>query len=301
MTLFIKQLSVFLILSTLVLACQPATTTDSETTTTPSDQLTIDELYAGLPFVMPRVQEPEIPDHEVTITDFGAVGDGTTLNTQAIADAIAAVTEKGGGTVVIPRGIWLTGPITLQSNLHIHTEEGALVLFSTNKDLYPLVETSFEGLETYRCLSPINGVELENIAFTGRGVFDGSGDAWRPVKKSKMAPPQWSKLVASGGVLSDDGRIWYPSEQYKQADAPGNFNVPDLSGKEQFEQVKDFLRPVMVSLVRCKKVLLDGPTFQNSPAWNIHPLMCEDVIIRNLSVRNPMVFPEWRRPRPRVL
>lgn len=136
-------------------------------------------------------------------------------------------------------------------------------------------------------ISPINGQNLENIAFTGKGVFDGAGDAWRPVKKGKMAPWNWEKLVESGGVLSDDGSIWYPSEKSKRGDSPGNFNVPDLTRKEQFEAIKDYLRPVMVSLVSCKKVLLDGPTFQNSPAWNIHPLMCEDVIVRNLSVRNP--------------
>ena len=66
-----------------------------------------------------------------------------------------------------------------------------------------------------------------------------------------------------------------------------NFNVPPFTTKEEFEAVKEFLRPVMVSFINCKKVLLDGPTFQNSPAWNLHPLMCEDVIIRNLTVRNP--------------
>ena len=247
----------------------------------------IKDLYAGLPFDMPKVKEPRFPDFRVNITEFGAVGDGMVKNTQAIAAAIAAVAEKGGGTVVIPRGIWLTGPITLRSNIRIHTDEGALVQFSADKSDYPLVETSFEGLETYRCMSPINGRNLENIAFTGNGIFDGSGDVWRPVKKSKMAPAAWGALVKSGGVLSDNGQTWYPSEQYKKGDTPGNFNVPDFNRKAQFEAVKDYLRPVMVSLVQCKTVLLDGPTFQNSPAWNIHPLMCSDVVIRNLTVRNP--------------
>ncbi|WP_116127695.1 glycoside hydrolase family 28 protein [Lewinella sp. IMCC34183] len=249
--------------------------------------VTPDELYTDLPFDMPRVQEPVFAGYEVSITDFGAVGDGQTLNSRAITDAIADVAANGGGTVRIPRGMWLTGPITLRSNIRIHTDAGALVIFSTDKDLYPLVETSFEGLNTFRSTSPINGRDLENIAFTGRGVFDGSGDAWRPVKKDKMPPPRWNKLVKSGGVLRDDGKIWYPSEEYKRADTGANFNVPDLTTREQFEEVKDYLRPVMVSLVNCRNVLLDGPTFQNSPAWNIHPLMCENVIIRNLEVRNP--------------
>ncbi len=85
-------------------------------------QVTLDELYANLPFDMPRVPEPQFPDYEVRITDFGAVGDGTTLNSRAIADAIDAVPRQGGGTVRIPRGMWLTGPITLRSNIRIHTE-----------------------------------------------------------------------------------------------------------------------------------------------------------------------------------
>ncbi|MDQ4140695.1 MAG: glycosyl hydrolase family 28 protein, partial [Bacteroidota bacterium] len=115
----------------------------------------------------------------------------------------------------------------------------------------------------------------------------GSGEAWRPVKKSKLTASQWKTLVSSGGVLSDDGNTWYPTENSKNSDTKDNFNVPNFTRKEQFEAVKDFMRPVMVSLISCKKVLLDGPIFQNSPAWNLHPLMCEDVTLRNLNVRNP--------------
>lgn len=244
-------------------------------------------IYDNIEFDMPRVAEPTFGNYSVNITDFGAVGDGLTKNTEAIAKAIDDVAANGGGRVVIPRGMWLTGPIVLKSNINIHTEQGAIVVFSEDFDDYPLIATSFEGLETYRCLSPIYGKDLENIAFTGKGVFDGSGDAWRMVKKSKMTASQWKELVSSGGVLSDDGKKWYPSESSKMGDAPGNFNVPDLETKEEHEAIKDFLRPVMVSLVNCKKILLDGPTFQNSPAWNLHPLMSEDITIRNLTVRNP--------------
>lgn len=244
------------------------------------------ELYTDLPFKMPRVAEARFPAHTVSILDHGAVGNGMVKNTAAFARAIAAVAKKGGGTVVIPRGVWLTGPITLRSNIRLHTEAGALVIFSKDKDDYPIVATSFEGLDTYRCQSPINGRNLENVAITGQGIFDGSGEVWRHVKKSKLGPDHWKQLVASGGVLSDDGKIWYPSEVYKRSDV-GNFNVPDLSTEAEYAAIRDYLRPVMISLIGCKKVLLDGPTFQNSPAWNIHPLMCEDVILRNLTVRNP--------------
>ena len=245
-------------------------------------------LYKDLEFNMPVVPEPTFPAFTVSITDFGAVGDGQTLNTLAIAAAIDKVTAKGGGKVVIPRGLWLTGPIILKNNINLSIEEGALVIFSSDKDLYPLIETSFEGHNTVRCTSPIYGKDLENIAITGNGVFDGTGEAWRPVKKEKLADSQWKKLVKSGGVLSENGKIWYPSESSLEGQNLSEMNVPKQLGNiDEYKKIKDFLRPVMVSLVNCKKVLFDGPVFQNSPAWCLHPLMCEDLTIRNITVKNP--------------
>ena len=237
---------------------------------------------------MPVIPEPSFSDYSVSITECGAVGDGQTLNTLAIAAAIDKVTAKGGGKVVIPRGLWLTGPIILKSNINLFAEEGALVIFSADKDMYPLIETSFEGNNTIRCTSPIYGKDLENIAITGSGVFDGTGEVWRPVKKEKITESQWKNLIKSGGVTSSDNKIWYPSESYLAGQNMSEMNVPGQLGKpEDYIKIKDFLRPVMVSLVNCKKILLDGPTFQNSPAWCLHPLMCEDLIIRNVTVKNP--------------
>ena len=247
-----------------------------------------EDLYKGIEFQMPRVQEPVIPKNSVSITDFGAQNGGQELCSQAFTDAIEAVSKKGGGRVIIPRGTWLTGPITLKSNIELYTEIGAMVIFSTNKDLYPLVETSFEGFNTFRCTSPINGRNLDNIAITGKGIFDGSGDAWRAVKKEKLTESQWRKLITSGGIVSENGKTWYPSQQFRDGEKKAEMNVPrSLKTKAEFEKIRDFLRPVMVSLISCKKVLIDGPTFQNSPAWNIHPLMCENFTMRNTTVRNP--------------
>jgi len=244
--------------------------------------------FTGIEFEMPGIHLPDIPANSVNIIDFGAVEGGQVLNTSAFANAIQAVSEQGGGKVIIPAGIWLTGPIILKSNLELHAEPGALILFSTNKDLYPLVNTSFEGLDTWRCLSPIFGDNVENVALTGSGVWDGSGDVWRPVKKSKLTDGQWKKLVASGGVLNDKKNEWYPSEQFRKAAANADMNVPlNLKTKEDFEAVRDFLRPVMVKIQNSERILLDGPVFQNSPAWCIHPLIVEDLTVRNIIVRNP--------------
>jgi polygalacturonase len=215
-------------------------------------------------FQAPRVREPEIPRRAVRITDFGAVPDGQTLNTEAIARAIRAVAGKGGGKVVVPPGLWLTGPIQLKSKVQLHLEEGALVQFTSDLSQYPLREWSIKGETATTATSPIWGENLTNVAITGRGVFDGAGDAWRPVKKSKMTEAQWKKLLATGGVLVGNGTMWWPSA----------------------EAAKDF-RPRLLKLINCRRVLLEGVTFQNSPNWNLNPVLCEDLTLRRVTVRNP--------------
>ncbi|MNK76647.1 Polygalacturonase [compost metagenome] len=246
------------------------------------------DTYKNIEFKMAEVQEPVIPNYSVNLKDFGAVNGGYVLNTKPFTDAIDALSKKGGGKLIIPPGIWLTGPIILKSNIELHAQTGALIKFSTDKSLYPIIETSFEGLNTWRCISPIYGKNLENVAFTGNGVWDGSGEAWRQVKKSKLTDEQWKKFVASGGVLNEKKDSWYPSEQYLKGAKGADQNVrPDLKTKEDFEAIHDFLRPVLVSIQNSKRVMFDGPVFQNSPAWNIHPLLIEDLIVRNITVRNP--------------
>lgn len=240
-----------------------------------------------LPFDMPEVQLPTFKSDTFNIEKFGAIGDGFTLNSKAINEAIAVCSKQGGGVVLFPNGVWLTGPIVLQSNVNLHLADGALIRFSTNKDLYPLIESYYEGLSSPRCQSPLSGRNLENIAITGRGVIDGGGDAWRQVKREKVTPPHWNRLVKSGGVVEND-RLWYPSEGcMKGEQLMRTGKLPGADNRELQLEIKDFFRPVMVSLINCKKVLLDGPTFQNSPAWNIHPLMCEHITINNVYVRNP--------------
>lgn len=246
-------------------------------------------LYEDLPFEMPMVSRPEIPSNEVNILDFGGVGDGVTLNTDAFAEAIESLTAIGGGRLVVPTGIWLTGPITLKDNIDLHITPDAVLLFSTDRDLYPIIETVFEGLDTKRCLSPINADGAKNIAITGGGTIDGNGDSWRQVKKSKMAPSQWKSLLKSGGFTNEKGDLWYPdSTSYRGSVISDAFNVPQgLETEEEWNSVKTYLRPVLIGIKNCENVLLEDCLFQNSPCWNIHPLMCKNVIINNITVRNP--------------
>ncbi len=248
----------------------------------------IDEsVYTNIPFDMPRVKQPVFADYSVSIADFGAVSDGVTLNTEAINQAIAHVHEKGGGKVIIPAGLWYTGPIQILSNVNLYTEHNPLILFTDDFDAYPIIETSFEGLNTRRCQSPLWANNAENIAITGYGVFDGAGDSWRPVKKNKMTNSQWSKLVKSGGVVDND--IWYPTPgALKGALATKDFNNPEgIETDEEWAEIRPWLRPVLLSFINCKKVLLEGATFKNSPSWCLHPLMCEDITLNDVKVFNP--------------
>ncbi|MBP9031180.1 MAG: glycoside hydrolase family 28 protein [Dysgonomonadaceae bacterium] len=243
-------------------------------------------LYEDLSFEMPRIEIPVFPKYRVNLLDFGGKSDGITLNTEAFEKAMQDLSQKGGGTLVVPKGIWFTGPIVFRSNINLHLEKGALILFSPDFDLYPLVKTVFEGLDTRRCQSPISGRNLENIAITGEGSINGSGEAWRPLKKNKVTESHWKKVVASGGVVK--GNSWYPSEGALKGAEMSDMNVPASNlSEEEWLEIKDFLRPVMVNFIECKNVYLQGVLFENSPAWNIHPLMCENVIIDGIFARNP--------------
>ncbi|NDV67102.1 glycoside hydrolase family 28 protein [Bacteroides sp. 224] len=244
-------------------------------------------LYKNLPFEMPRVKAPVFPENKVNLKDFGAISNGMELCTNAFAQAIASLEEKGGGKLIVPTGVWLTGPIFLKSNINLHLEKGALILFSPDVDLYPLVETIFEGLDTRRCQSPISGRNLVNVAITGEGAIDGNGHFWRPLKREKVTDSEWKQTIARGGVFKRP-TYWFPYPETLKGDSISDMNVPrNLKTEEEWQSVRHFLRPVMVSLIECKNVWLEGVIFQNSPAWNVHPLMCENVLIENVQVRNP--------------
>src|SRR5690606_1936986 len=175
-----------------------------------------------------------------------------------------------------------------KSNVNLHLDHNALLQFTTDFTQYPLVETGWEGLRQMRRHSPIRAEGQKNIAITGHGVIDGNGDAWRFVKKGKTTESQWKNLINSGGVLTPDGKNWYPSESaLKGAAFKDAGEITPDKGPEFFEEIKDFLRPNLIVFEKCERILLEGVTFQNSGAWNIHQLMSKDITIRNINVRNP--------------
>ena len=128
------------------------------------------------------VNLPRISKKEFDLRDYGAVGDGRTSNTEAFRKAIEATAEEGG-RVIVPNGIWLTGPIRLLSNTALHLEDNAVILFDKNPEEYPLIITDFEGITRIRARSPIYAENARNIAITGKGIINGNGHLWRPVKE----------------------------------------------------------------------------------------------------------------------
>jgi DNA sulfur modification protein DndE len=239
-------------------------------------------------YELPHIMEVSFPKDTFNIKDFGAKPDGITLNSKAVQQAIDSCSNVGGGTVLIPDGYWLSGPLVLKNNVNLHLVADAVLQFSNNTDDYPLVKTNWEGLDAIRSHSPIFAENVSNIAITGKGIIDGAGEAWRPVKKSKLAPPEWSQLVSSGGVLNESKDTWYPTERAllgSKAKRPGV--IAEGYTIEKAAAIKEFLRPNMVNFVRCKRVLLEGVTFQNSPAWCLHPMLTQHLTLRNVIVRNP--------------
>ena len=158
---------------------------------------------------MPVIIAPKFKKDTSSIVKFGAIPDGHVLNTKAINNAIDACNKKGGGVVLVPAGLWLTGPIVLKSNVNLHLATGATLLFTDDKSQYPLVKANWEGLPQMRNQSPVSATGVTNIAITGKGIVDGNGDGWRSVKSDKLTAGQWKKLVESGGVLSNKKKTWY--------------------------------------------------------------------------------------------
>ena len=214
------------------------------------------------PFQMPQIKQPVIPQYQVVLTDYGAIGDGKTLCTDAFAKAFEALTAKGGGKLVVPQGVWYTGPITLLSHTELHLEAGAVILFSDNLELYPTITTTYEGGAWKKCQSPISAYKQTDIAITGNGLIDGSGDSWRPLKRAKVTDGQWKKMTSKSGTFVNEN-LWEPANNRAN------------------------MRPVMVNLVECKSILVKDVVIQNPPAWNLHPLMCEDITIDHVTLRSP--------------
>ena len=217
--------------------------------------------------IVRSIVAPAFPARDFDITKYGAVGDGKASCTAAIRKAIAACYAAGGGTVVVPDGRFLTGAVHLQSNVRLHLADSATLAFSSDTAEYPVVFTRWEGVELMNVSPFIYAFEAQNIAITGRGTIDGQADAER----------WWHWRLPSPG---NPGR-----------DRPARNRLIDMQAKgvpvaQRVFGPADYLRPNFVQPYRSRNVLIEGITVVNSPMWEIHPVLCEHVTVRGITVRS---------------
>jgi len=230
-----------------------------------------------------------MPSRAWNVAKFGAVGDAHTASADAINAAIKACSAAGGGMVIVPQGTFLCTPIQLLSNVNLHLDDGATLLFSRSIADYPLAVVDNGSGPEAGVRSPIWAEKAQNISITGSGVINGQGDVWRSVKKAKVSQAIWDERVNSGGVLDAKKVTWYP-------DAFSRDGGKELTALQEtfpstpldaFAKYRSLLRPHLVRLVECQGVVLDGVTFRDSGSWNVHLSLCDDVQVRHVTIFNP--------------
>ncbi|MCK4751975.1 MAG: glycoside hydrolase family 28 protein [Planctomycetes bacterium] len=209
-------------------------------------------------YEMPEITPLSFSGQVFDVREYGGVGDGVSSNTKAFADAITACCEAGGGRVLVPEGVWLTGAIVLKSNVDLHISEAAEVRFSTEpNDYLPVVFTRWEGIECYNYSALVYATDCNNIAITGKGKLNGQGQAWWGWKRHQGAAVQRLRKAGYGGTKVEE-RIFGTKE--------------------------DGLRPCLIELINCEGVLIEGVTIEDSPFWTVHPVYCEEIIVRDVKI-----------------
>lgn len=237
-----------------------------------------DNPWKNFSHILKNTVEPVFKADTLNIIDFGAVADKKTLNTASFTKAINQCSLNGGGVVLVPKGKYLTGPIHLEDNVNLHLEEGSEILFSVNPDdYYPLVHTSFEGIELMNYSPLIYAYKKKNIAITGKGVLNGQANEtnWWPWK----------------GSTSEGGTYGFTKGQPSQKDS---LNLPVLMdmGQNAIPVEKrvfgkgHYLRPNFVEPFECTNVLIKDVKIINAPFWIIHPMKSTNVIVDSVTVQS---------------
>lgn len=231
------------------------------------------EAFAQAEAIVAAIKQPVFPDKTFLITDYGAVeGDSTALYHENINNAILACHNAGGGKVVVPQGTFYTGPITLLSNVNLHIEKGATLKFSTNPtDYFPAVLSRWEGIDCYNAHPLIYAYQAENIALTGEGTLDGQGSKtdWWYMKGGRHTVEGMPDQITSGGRA----RLFGAAEN-------------GIPVEERIMTPADALRPPFVSFMNCTSALIEGVYITNSPFWVIHPIFCQDLIVRGVRINS---------------
>jgi len=226
--------------------------------------------WALLPEILKRIKPPVFPRRDFNVTHFGAVSDGKTDCSDAFRKAIAACSRAGGGRVLVPPGIFLSGPIHLRSNVNLHLSSAATIKFSQDSARYlPVVFSRWEGMELMNYSPFIYAFEQRNIAITGKGTLDGqsSAEAWWP----------WTGSPRYGG------KEGAPNAR-KSRTALLEMIERGVPVRERVFGEGHYLRPQFIQPYRCQNVLIEGVTIKNSPMWEIHPVLCRNVTVQSVTI-----------------
>ena len=228
------------------------------------------------------IRVPQFADKAYVITKYGAKATNTAAqNQKAIQKTIDLCSKKGGGRVIIPAGqTFLTGAITLKDGVNLHVEEGAVLEFAFEPELYPIVETSWEGLECFNLSPCVYAFKAKDIAITGKGTIDGGGsnDTWWPWNGNPRfgwKEGMISQRIESRPRLLKNGEDGIPMYNEKGERSPERVFGP-----------KDGLRPQLVNFNKCEGILLEDITLLRSPFWVIHPLHSTDITVRRVKMIN---------------
>ena len=233
-----------------------------------------DEAWSDAVGLIQQIKEPVFRDSVYLITNFGAVPNVEELSTVAINKAIETCSSQGGGTVLIPDGVFRTGAVVLKSNVNLHLSDNSIVSFSTDPaDYLPVVLTRWEGIDCYNFCPLIYANGAENIAVTGNGLLKGNASVenwwkWKGLEEYGWKAGQPSQLLPTARPQLDV------------------FNKNNVPVSERIMGEGFYLRPQFINFINCKNVLLSGFTIENSPFWLIHPLLSENVIVRGLHINS---------------
>lgn len=218
------------------------------------------------PDILNNIRVPEFKDQIYNISDYGAVrNDPAILNHEAINSTIELCSKNGGGVVYIPDGTWHTGPVVLMSNVNLRLEENAVLIFTSDISKYPSVLTRWEGMDCYNTSPMIYAYGQDNIAITGKGTIDGgaSVENWWGMQRLAVIPGQELRGRPLLQELNEKGT---PVEERR-------FGAGDN------------LRPQLINLYKCRNILISDVTLTRPAFWTIHPLMCENVTVKGITIK----------------